>query len=246
MKTKILKFGFEIEGEFTHELLSKLRKYGSTHGDSTVHNCDYSHSNFHLENEAHQYLPYEFSSYPFLLNEKNKIKKIFNLLAENNQYHWNKTAGFHIHTSFTPKYPPEILSVQFAQFFFDELTKKIGALKARRKNSYCRDIVNEIEIAELRKEKYRAINFGASLDEHGTIEFRIFPSAKPTRMYKFLLFTIKTINKFLKNDLEIPFDVEIETKKSKLEKNIKIESINNNLTNDNININLKKQTYNLL
>lgn len=232
MKTIINKFGFEIEGEFTNQVRNKLMKSGFLHYDGSVYACKLNNA-FHLKNDK-IYFVNEFSSYPFDYKSHPRksliaAKTIFNLLEDNN-YHWNSSAGFHIHISFEPKYPAEILSVEFAQFFSDELTKKIGALKMRRNNNYCRDIINLEEIAQLKREKYRFINFGAALSEHGTIEFRIFPSAKPAKMYKFLLFTIKTINKFLKNDLEIPFESEIDM------------SENNKIKNELL-INLKKQNY---
>ena len=39
MKTKINKFGFEIEGEYNQEILSKLEKYGEVKTDGSLNCC---------------------------------------------------------------------------------------------------------------------------------------------------------------------------------------------------------------
>lgn len=209
MKTKISKFGIEIEGEFGEKILNQLSAYGEIKTDGSVHHCrklTKKHKN------CYELSTMEFASKP--IKSLQAVKKIFELLeiAKNeNKYHWNKSAGFHIHVSFKPKIPVEIISSQFNFFFHQELEKKFKTIiRIRGENEYCRiGFADDSEIA-FTNDRYKSINFMPSFKKHGTIEFRIFPSATPKTMYQYLKFTLSTIKKFLKKELKTEFSEELE------------------------------------
>lgn len=221
MKTKINKFGFEIEAEFSTDIRNKLRNYGEIRGDGSINRCRGNSKTCPDYNEGGNSLECaEFVSRPYLLTEKKEVKKLFALLIEARKakkHHWNASMGFHIHVSFKPQMPVEIFSTQFADYFFKAMAEDLdmkGVITRRGNNKYCkigeyndRDIYAGID-------RYRAINFKPAYDKHGTVEFRIWPSASPWRMYKFLVFTLKTIKLFLQENLEVSYASEFGGEKS--------------------------------
>ena len=201
MKNKIKALGWEIEGEYTDSLRSKLEEYGEFKGDGSIHNCDYSvHEKKGLSDELDSI---EFASGKYEIEKlRTDVKKFFDILIKgyaDKEFHWNKSMGFHIHVSFKPKTPTEILSTQFVDFFFEQLKKKYPTVyNVRGKNYYCRLNTNtDYEIIH-NHDRYRAINLAPALEKHGTIEFRIFPTNSPKVMKAYMLFTLNTINKFLR------------------------------------------------
>ena len=204
MNPKINKFGFEIEGEMSDELMNDLaNKYGSITSDGSIRTCPW--------NKVRKYHSVgtplrtnEFVSYPIEYNRKGiksarDIFKLFNKYFKKKEFHWNKSMGFHLHLSFRPKMPVDIWSVQFTKFFIDEMAKQFKTMYVKRKdNTYCKVNLDEREIAET-NDRYKAINFKPAFDEHGTIEFRIFPANRPMTMSHYLDFTIKMVRYFLKH-----------------------------------------------
>lgn len=221
MKTKIAKFGFEIEGEFSDRLIRTLEELGQIKGDGSVKKCSsFTHPDCRNLTTA------EFITHPILLTAtgRKEAKNIFLVLNDarkRKEFHWNKSAGFHVHVSFSPKCPPEIFSPPFAIFFHQELERKFGTvIRVRGKNRFCKLIRYKNTLKEVsediigsRHDRYKSINFYNAYSRHGTIEFRIFPSAFPTRMYLFLLFTLKTIQKFLKEEeIKMAWEIEVDDK----------------------------------
>lgn len=207
MRTKIAKFGFEIEGEFSENTLDLLRGEGVIKTDGSIHVC-----------RTHVYKTdsdYEFNSNPMKLNVtgRRQTRKIFDILQEayeKKEYHWNKTMGFHIHVSFTPKKPPEIFSSQFASQFEKLIRTKFSSMvRAREKNQYCRIDCSDENIA-YEHDKYTFINFNSAYSEHGTIEFRIFASNNPKTMRRYLSTTLRFVAQFLRKDLSVDFNAELE------------------------------------
>ena len=205
MRTRIKKFGFEIEGEFSREFSGEIAKYGVMKGDGSVSNCP----------ERCQHLVTgEYNSYPILRTHKREAKNIFMKFQDAyklKKYHFNKSAGFHIHVSFSPKLPPDIFSKSFNDFFHERLkTKYPNVIKKRQNNIYCR--INTLEDGALDKlPRYSSINFQQAWLKHGTIEFRVFPANTPMMMYRYLLFTLRVINDFLKKEnIHYALDVNME------------------------------------
>lgn len=188
MISKILQFGFEIEGEFSTELDEKLESYGGVKTDGSVRSCKLG---------CDDLTPGEFASEALTnLSEAKKIFKIF----QKHKYHWNNSAGFHIHVSFYPKLPQEIMSSCFINYFKKELYNSYpDVISLRGKNRYCRiSKITDFDIT-YSEDRYRFINFMPALHKHGTIEFRIWPSGKPLKMYEYLCFTLEKIEFFIKN-----------------------------------------------
>ncbi len=199
MRSKIFKIGFEIEGEFHSELVRRLNDplIGVMKSDGSVHSY---HDNL---------LPREYNSLPLKKDSKDidKIFGIFQKAYDNGLYNFNATAGMHIHMSFEPQRPPEILSFLFFKTFMESLKRVFPKeIRPRIGHRFCEDIRDDREVFS-GNERYRAINFQPALQRHGTIEFRIFPSETPEKMKNFLLFTISQVEHFLKEDHEITFDM---------------------------------------
>ena len=205
--SKLISFGFEIEGEMSSTCIHFLEKYGTLHGDGSINFCDIPH-NKELQLR-------EFSSFVFLNNktQKKNVENIFSglqKLYDSGDFHFNETCGFHIHCGFEPKVPFEIFSVEFYEYFLNKLIDTYKEVYYKRgSNRYCKiyskDIIEkekgqvEVDIA-LETERYRGINFRPALESHGTIEFRLFPSDVPKTMYKYLEFTLQTITHFIKEN----------------------------------------------
>ena len=214
MNTRINKFGFEIEGEFYQDIINSLEEDGEIKTDGSIHRCPKHTDNFNL---------LEFASYPYKRTQKQKAKKIFEILHKaykEKKFHFNKSMGFHIHISFKPILPFEIFSEEFVKFFNEELKKKyLSVFKRRGNNHFCmaENQSNE-QIIEYRQydERYRSVNLYPAFKRHKTIEIRIFPSDRPLKMYKYLLFSLRTIRKFLKQNKSFTktFDQEWDEKKT--------------------------------
>lgn len=200
MTTKILKVGFEIEGEFSHELMNELLAYGSIHVDSTVRKCE-DVADWKMGSErdtrcSYSLIPNEFSSNPYVPTSRN-IDKIFKLFNEH-PYHWNYSAGMHVHLSFEPRIPVELWSMEFYKQFHKLLAQQYPHIPSLRfkGNDYCRVLRTEEDIARKRSH-YNSINFLDALLEHKTVEFRVFPSDNPMRMREYLEFTITNVKNFI-------------------------------------------------
>lgn len=238
MKPKIRKFGFEIEGEMSERLTDALiaEDFGSITSDGSLRRCNREKTIEEFHSEKYPLILAEFISSPMTYDrrgkaEANKIFKMLNDFREEKEFHWNKSMGFHIHLSFRPKMPVDVWSVEFAKFFTDRMAGNFKtAFKQRKNNLYCKLDLNEEKIARRENltcdDKYSFINFGYSFKEHGTIEFRVFPAQKPMTMKKYLYFTFRTVEYFLKHsgqflnksfefeteEDEEPFEAEIERK----------------------------------
>jgi hypothetical protein len=209
MKAEIKKFGFEVEGEFSQNLMNKLqdRGYGKIATDGSLKQCPYPVKvKYHSPtNELHNY---EFVSRPLLYSDAKKktATKIFNLLNvyyKKKEFHWNESAGFHVHLSFEPQIPVEVWSKEFAEFFKQKLQERFKLVYKKRKDEhYCEVKIDETVIGDLElrsdsSERYCFINFTPAYKKHGTIEFRIFPANKPLTMKKYLKATFRIVEEFL-------------------------------------------------
>lgn len=240
MCNKIHKFGFEIEGEFTHSMIknkleianfdedeyeeSRESDYGGMHSDSSVSSCynesraTRAYKKWH-EKHNNDMIEAEFASAPFPFTESGikKSLKVFDLFQEgweNGEYHNNPSCGFHIHVSFTPEeVPPEIVSEEFDKYFTERMASTFTKeFKERKNNRYCMaGKLTEVEIANKQHDRYRAVNFNHLSDRRKTVEFRIFPSAEPKKMLEYLQFTLKVVSDFLtKHKLQRHIVFEIE------------------------------------
>jgi hypothetical protein len=223
MKTRINGIGFEIEGEFTETVSNILAGKGEMKGDGSIEKCNNASEEhnpdtaWHYKNEDDDLFDNEYNSPVYNYSDKKdmlKLKRFFEWLQnkhENGEFHWNESMGFHIHFSFRPKIPPEIVSSQFANYFLRGLkTYHPDVMEIRSNNSFCKsDNTNDKDIA-WGQDRYKFINFAPSLSRHGTIEFRIFPSNEPKEMWSYMQFTIRRIESFLKRKLSVKLEGEIE------------------------------------
>lgn len=79
---------------------------------------------------------------------------------------------------------------------YNHLTAKKAVKRFKTKQLCVKTLINYIQT----RDRYRSINFFHSLLKHGTVEIRIFKASTPKKMLKVLLFTIKTVEDFLKFD----------------------------------------------
>ena len=210
--TKIKGIGLEIEAEMSQRAYNYLHGYGRLKEDVSIHLCEETKCRI----QKGRFLK-ELNSFVYSPRQLNKIKAFFDGLNdwwEKKEFHYNDSMGFHIHISFTPKVPPEIYSAEFRQFFLKKLKEKQRKmLKTRENNYYCKTLEKEGRLAEDKSEhgddmvescnRYQFINFKSALEAHGTIEFRIFPTDKPLKMFGYLQFTLDTIKEFLAGDVEM-------------------------------------------
>lgn len=256
MKTKINAFGFEIEGIFDSDSVNKFRTCGKIKGDGSVHGCDNLSGGNHnckwCNNHAYQACEYNTGVIPYTkagAKEANDILKLFNTEYEAGNFHFNKSTGFHIHLSFNPKVPKEILSIQYHDFMVKRITIKYMSLLEKNNrigNTYCKeykgsrkDICREIWRGS---ERYRNINFQPALQRHGTIEFRWFPTCEPRIMADILKDILKWTDQFIKKGIEEKLEFNITmTPKSFMVKDI----INNKKSSANISnrVRMKPQEY---
>ena len=224
MKTKIKKFGIEIEGEFSEELRRELEylEIGKFVSDGSINSC--SRTNVRRLPNGHK-VPLVCAEYvtdPFLYkNEEHEdlVNELFSLLDayyDKGHFHFNKTMGMHIHFSFEPKLPSEIWSIEFVRYFEKQMKRTFpGVHSSRIEGTYCKRIRNEVEVST-GVDRYREINFRSAFNKHGTIEFRIFPTTNPKRMRRFLEFTKDRLNGFIRRErtmLSKSFEFEVAGKR---------------------------------
>jgi hypothetical protein len=206
MNSKIYKVGIEIEGEFSRGFEMRLQEVGVMKGDGSVRRCAGRRCGLNL-------IAAEFNSRAISVRNIGKMMEIFDMFQqayENEEFHYNKTCGFHIHLSFLPKTPAEIFSIQFVNGFFERMKEKfVRAFAVRSKNHFCSTNIQERDIAWKDSERYRGVNLWPSMYKHGTIEFRIWPSDKPEKMREYFLFTIGFVKKFLSAPLKVDFSDEV-------------------------------------
>lgn len=197
MKTVPVKYGIEIEGEYGLLFQEIVRNYGTLKGDGSVKHC----SNIGKKCVSDGLNCAEFASKAIALDDEMTTKKIFAAFQaayENKLWHYNISAGFHIHMSFLPELPPEIFSAEFAKFFKTALEKDYpDVIELRGTNSYCKLQYTEAEIAYGNVERYRFINFWPAFEKHHTIEFRIWPTNEPMKMLEYFNFTVNKVREFL-------------------------------------------------
>ena len=213
MRARIRKIGFEIEGEFSPDLHNALVKDGVMKGDGSVHYCrhvDGTDMSYHKKFNCNL-LTGEYNS-PALEVDDKKIKKIFQTFQkayEKGQFHWNKSAGFHVHVSFSPKVPPEIRHSKFSEYALERLEDLFPKeYKERSKNSYCKtEDLSDNRFIHSPHDRYRALNY-YSFKKHKTLEFRIFPANEPDKMYEYLQSVIALTNEYLNRDVSLIEELE--------------------------------------
>ena len=210
MESKIKAIGLEMEGEWSSSLQNDLSvRYDlQWHEDGSVGHCAelMNSEGLHCNNLYTR----EGITQPIPYNQEGleKIKDLFDYLQANFQdgraYHWNKSCGFHIHFSFTPKEPPELLSIIFADYLRKQIiTKYPDVYELRKYISYCNfEKLNEKDIGsknwgKTHSNRYHYLNTQVALREHGTIELRAFPADEPRKMKDYFDFSVKTINEFI-------------------------------------------------
>ena len=217
--TKIKGIGLEIEAEMSQRAYNYLHGYGRLKEDVSIHLCGEADCRI----QKGRYLK-ELNSKVYRPSQITAIRKFFVGLHElwlNREFHYNDSMGFHIHISFEPKVPPEIYSAEFRQFFLKKLKQnQRKILKLRGNNYYCKTLEREENFAEDKLEygddmvessnRYQFINFKSALESHGTIEFRIFPTDKPLKMFEYLVFTLEAIKEFLAQDVELTRSINLE------------------------------------
>jgi len=210
MNTRIKKIGFEIEGEFTQRFISLLNNptFGTIKEDRSVHACKNDSMPDHNKALRRQHRtkktleklePYEYASIPFeTIQQATDMLDMFERAWKTGQYHHNNSAGFHVHVSFVPKLPCEIMSREFATYFTKAMQKQLPQeYETRKDNYYCKARARYTDDKIRTDSRYTAINMYPAFRAHGTIEFRIFPTAQPKKMKQYLLFTIGTIKAYL-------------------------------------------------
>lgn len=212
MITKIKKYGFEVEGEYSHDFARAIQEVGELKGDGSLRNCPRSdhEGRFAEDLQNHEYNSPILNYSTAGLAKGKKIIGLFQEAYNKGEFHWNKSCGFHIHVSFDPEKPPELWSSQFADYFAKALDRKFpGVVKRRGKNNFCQIKFSDQEIAHP-TERYRFINF--TMGHHPTLEFRIFPTALPKRMWSFVEFTLATLQRFINEEtLQIKQEIDIFT-----------------------------------
>lgn len=244
MKTKIKKYGIEIEGEFSDELTQKLNELelGRFVSDVSLYPCNRPLSGLQPKGHSVQLHCLEYVTHPLICgseqSERN-IEKIFSLLDtyhKKGHFHYNKTMGMHIHFSFEPKLPSEIWSIEFVRYFEKQVRRTFPGIYSTRTNgTYCKRLRDEKEVSQ-GTNRYREINFRSAFNKHGTIEFRLFPADKPKRMRRFLNFTEDRLNGFIRKErvmLSKSFEFEVGGK-GKITKTQKVEITTRSAENDEI------------
>jgi len=228
-QSKIIAYGMEIEGEWDDSIRTYLQdNYGfNWKGDGSVYSCRYIGIS---ERKCDGLYRWEgINDIPLEFNEDNLVKtrEMFDWLQnhyeDGSMYHWNKTCGLHFHFSFKPKYPMELMSLKFINYFREEMKSKLSDAYDKRKDNdrYCNFSLDLGQIANRSfGDRYRFINIRPALRDHGTIELRAFPADEPVKMKSYFDFSIDTIQTFIEksnndgilnesfsvelNDLDIP------------------------------------------
>ena len=209
MRTKILKIGFEIEAEWNNNLqenTSFLSRLGTWTGDATIRRC-------YLQ-KCRTLTLAEYRLNPLPYTNINTIKNLFSSLQKcykKSNFHFNKSCGFHLHISFSPIKPPELMSYHFISYFNTEMARAFPKeYAARKENKFC--VPYQRTRAEIynyaHANRYHAVNYN-SLQRHKTIELRIFRTTSPLKMFSFVLFSIETIENFLQRGTSLTYTLYI-------------------------------------
>ncbi|MDE2016050.1 MAG: amidoligase family protein [Patescibacteria group bacterium] len=230
MRPRIRRFGFEIEGEYSDRLEERLLEtypsWFSFKSDGSIEGCSEREADEAEEELASSigepddcggHEPMEMVSRPFNREEMGTVKKAFMTLQEayeRREFHFNETMGFHIHVSFHPLRPPELWSIEFADYFRDMLKRKYPSMwEKRSRNHYCRWVgITEEGIARLSdwNGRYAGINYWSAFKAHKTIEFRIFGSAEPIVMFAELKDTLAAIERFVRRPISKQLEIDID------------------------------------
>jgi len=212
-KTRLLKYGLEIEGEFSYRTISKLKALDCVMvNDGSVDACVDIDSNKDEEHDfgGDDYEVYEMNTRPIPVNNYglDKFNKIIEALGSyGRDFHSNETAGFHIHFSFKPQLPPELFYSGFLSAFYKAVAAKYPvAWEDRKDNTYCEAIdFDDEQIEETGEEddRYKGVNLYPAINKHGTIEFRLWPSDTPEMMSQYFYFTLNFIKKYLEQEHKI-------------------------------------------
>jgi hypothetical protein len=208
MKNKIVAFGFEIEGIFDDKTIKSFKEVGKIKGDGSVEGCGGGCK--WCTNHLYEACEYNTNVIPYTKagsKESAKIMDLFHKTYKDGDFHFNKTTGFHIHMSFKEKIPKEIVSVQYHDFMVDRINKKYHELlsnRGRLNNRYCKahDKARLASSIYRESDRYRNINFMPSLQRHGTVEFRWFPTCEPKVMASILSDVLKWTNQFLGKEIK--------------------------------------------
>jgi hypothetical protein len=203
MRHRIDKIGIEIEGEYSEKLSHLLNKRGIMKGDGSI-NCCYECYEKKLHAEEYNSKPYTS------MRTFGALFKLLNKYAQRGEFHWNTSMGLHIHMSFNKKFPTELFSIQFINYFHKRMAKQFPeAWALRHDNHFCSTDIRERDIYRNTSDRYKSVNLLPALNRHGTIEFRIWPSDSPVMMYKYLKFTVKTVKLFLKRTIRVREQAEL-------------------------------------
>lgn len=210
MQTKLVKIGFEIEGEFDNLAHRWLSTKGEMKGDGSLRSCSSSDHNEDIPLAVGEYNSPVYSATPTGLKTIKKFFDELDALQKSHRFHFNSTCGFHIHVSFN-QFPAECFSKQFVNFFLKALkTKQKRVIEKRSDNRFCQLRVPASEIENRNHgERYRFVNLWPAYQRHGTIEFRIYPTDDPKRMYRYIVFTLGQVRAFLKSNLKAKSKIKI-------------------------------------
>jgi hypothetical protein len=198
MKTKILKFGIELEAEYSTELAHNIAlKYGwDIKDDGSIHTCsDCEYQDLHALETVSK--PIEYTA-----TNITAVKKLFDYLQtqyKNGKFHFNDSCGLHFHFSFTPQRPPELWCIEFANYFAKQIATRFPkAYKLRKDNHFCKFDLTQQDIANAKfYDRYKFVNLRPAFQRHKTLEIRAFPSDEPRKMKRYFLATLMAINDFL-------------------------------------------------
>lgn len=210
----IHKIGIEVEGEFTLELLGKL---GTLPGcelvsDGSVRTC----------HELNRSVSCPLDAEPVTGTRELRIgpvepdggwESIF--MAMRNGYHWNRSAGLHVHLSFKDGerenvMAPSVFFSGFALWFRERLELEWPeVMAARGNNRYCQagsgyvigtsgpDRWDSTMFDSSEHSRYQFLNTLA-WRKHRTMEVRIWPSGRPEEMVRMVHWTVKTFQRWLR------------------------------------------------
>jgi hypothetical protein len=209
MQTLAKTIGFEIEC-LGSEILKKEQTIGKLKGDGSLRDCAWRC----MVSHKYELSKIEIASKIHCISDIEGIKKQFEWLNEmykKGHMCWNKSCGFHVHIGFENNTSPEIRSKEFITKFYKNLATQMPTEYKKRKNyNFCKEKGN-IEHALDLNGRYFGINYTA-IKDHKTIEFRIFPTAKPRRMFKYINFTIDNVNKFINKEIKIKQTINLDIK----------------------------------
>lgn len=210
------KIGLEIEGEWSEEMIAILQAHEAIHEvkhDGSIRDC--------ASGTHDDMCRREVTTKPIPVNAQGQalLKGLFALLErayENGEFHYNKSCGFHVHTSYVDDngiavLPDTIASSPFYVSFAQAVkTRYPKVYEARKENQYCRlsntgeegiaieadSYATSVLEGSGHTTRYRFINLEA-WRKYGTIEFRFFPASKPAKMREYLQFIMEQVNTWL-------------------------------------------------